>query len=117
MFNIAYIQNNVIHHNHPPVSYDSYDMNMKIIIFTTKRMITILIQGADVDPFHMPLWRKVVWTIFFFIMVATADIGNIIGNVDRVGWSMVNPTINQCLSVTKKYKTTAFNITAVSPGL
>merc|ERR1719234_199655 len=34
--------------------------------------------GADVDPFHMPVWRKVVWTIFFFIMVATADIGNII---------------------------------------
>ena len=83
-----YIQNNVIHHNHPPVSYDSYDMNMKIIIFTTKRLITILIQGADVDPFHMPLWRKVVWTIFFFIMVATADIGNIIGNIDRVGWSI-----------------------------
>ena len=90
MFNIAYIniQNNIIHHNHPPVSYDSYDMNMKIIIFTTKRLITILIQGADVDPFHMPLWRKVVWTIFFFIMVATADIGNIIGNIDRVGWSI-----------------------------
>ena len=33
MFNIAYIQNNVIHHNHPPVSYDSYDMNNIHIIF------------------------------------------------------------------------------------
>ena len=79
MFNIDYIQNKLIHHNHHSI-----------------------IQGADVDPFHMPLWRKVVWTIFFFIMVATADIGNIIGNID--------PKNDQCLSVTKKYKTTVFNI-------
>ena len=32
-----------------------------------------------IDPFAMPSWRKLVWSIFFFLMVATADIGNIIG--------------------------------------
>ena len=32
------------------------------------------------DPFAMPLWRKLIWSFFFFLMVATADIGNIIGN-------------------------------------
>ena len=32
------------------------------------------------DPFYMPTWRKYLWSIFFFVMVATADIGNIIGN-------------------------------------
>ena len=33
----------------------------------------------DIDPFHMPVWRKFIWSLFFFMMVATADIGNIIG--------------------------------------
>ena len=33
------------------------------------------------DPFYMPTWRKYLWSIFFFVMVAAADIGNIIGNV------------------------------------
>ena len=27
----------------------------------------------------MPSWRQLMWSIFFFVMVATADIGNIIG--------------------------------------
>ena len=27
----------------------------------------------------MPAWRQLMWSIFFFVMVATADIGNIIG--------------------------------------
>ena len=33
-----------------------------------------------IDPFAMPSWRKLAWSIFFFLMVAAADIGNIIGN-------------------------------------
>ena len=33
-----------------------------------------------IDPFAMPTWRKLAWSIFFFLMVAAADIGNIIGN-------------------------------------
>ena len=37
------------------------------------------------DPFYMPTWRKYLWSIFFFVMVAAADIGNIIGNV----WCML----------------------------
>ena len=32
-----------------------------------------------IDPFAMPAWRQLLWSIFFFVMVATADIGNIIG--------------------------------------
>ena len=31
------------------------------------------------DPFYMPAWRKLLWSLFFFVMVAAADIGNIIG--------------------------------------
>ena len=27
----------------------------------------------------MPAWRKLLWSLFFFVMVAAADIGNIIG--------------------------------------
>ena len=38
-------------------------------------------QDEDLDPFAMPSWRKVIWSIFFFIMVATADIGNMIGEI------------------------------------
>ena len=59
---------------------------MIIIKITIIVIIIHIIQGADVDPFHMPVWRKVVWTIFFFIMVATADIGNIIG--EGIYWDL-----------------------------
>ena len=38
----------------------------------------------EVDPFAMPLWRKLIWSLFFFVMVATADIGNIIGKIGNV---------------------------------
>jgi len=32
----------------------------------------------ELDPFAMPTWRKVLWSLFYFLMVATADVGNII---------------------------------------
>ena len=49
--------------------------------------ILFLFQISDeeeVDPFAMPLWRKLVWSLFFFMMVATADIGNIIGRLTNM---------------------------------
>ena len=41
----------------------------------------IYLQGEEaIDPFAMPNWRKLVWSIFFSLMVGTADVGNMIGN-------------------------------------
>ena len=40
-------------------------------------------QDEDLDPFAMPIWRKVLWSIVFFIMVATANIGNMIGEIGK----------------------------------
>ena len=37
--------------------------------------------GEDVDPFAMPTWEKVVFATMFFLMIAAADIGNIIGEL------------------------------------
>ena len=45
-----------------------------------KSVCVIFISIQFDDPFYMPTWRKYLWSIFFFVMVAAADIGNIIGN-------------------------------------
>ena len=50
-----------------------------ILAFFKGMRYSKLFQGEDVDPFAMPTWRKILWSIFFFMMVATADIGNMIG--------------------------------------
>jgi hypothetical protein len=54
---------------------------MNIYIY---KLIFVQIDHQDeVDPFAMPNWRKVLYSILFFIMVAAAEIGNIIGNARR----------------------------------
>ena len=90
---------------------------MNIIKITIIVIIIHIIQGADVDPFHMPVWRKVVWTIFFFIMVATADIGNIIGII-AIYWKLTKLENHENLveaqsllpSLLKSFKTRSFNL-------
>jgi tachykinin receptor 3 len=42
----------------------------------------------------MPLWRKILWSVFYFLMVATADIGNMIGNQARENQSFFYPTFS-----------------------
>ena len=41
-----------------------------------------------VDPYSIPTTRKIIWSLFFFLMVATADIGNIIGRYQQNMWSI-----------------------------
>jgi hypothetical protein len=37
-----------------------------------------------VDPFAMPNWRKVLYSLLFFFMVAAAEMGNIIGMATQI---------------------------------
>ena len=54
----------------------------------------IYLQGEEaIDPFAMPNWRKLVWSIFFSLMVGTADVGNIIGNYPSVRRERSSPGI------------------------